>query len=193
MAAPSFDSDQLVIGGTATIYVAPSTTTLPTHVNSVLDPQFLSLGYTTEDGVKFMDEKTIEEIRAHQSFYAIRRIVTARNATAEFTMLEWDRKTVSLAFGGGTWSTPTAGVYNYDPPTPETIDERVMVIDIGDGDETWRIIIPKGMVTSNTESTFTRTGPALLPITFGVLGQVDVSPWKFSTDSTAAEAVEAGS
>lgn len=191
--AATNNSDQLVVGGTGTIWVAPVGTPLPTTPTATPNSLFLSLGYTTEDGVKFTDERTLAEINAWQSFYPVRRIITGRNATVEFTLEEWDRKSISLAFGGGTWSSPSAGVYKYAPPSPSTIDTRAMIIDVVDGTENYRILIPQGMVTSNTETTFSRTGASLLPITFGVVGQDAVDPWDLLTDSTAADAIIAGS
>lgn len=189
----SFNADAVVIGGTAAIWVAPSGTTVPTEFDDALDAAFGSVGYTTEDGVKFNDEKTIGAVRAHQSFYPIRRFIENRDATLEFTMLEWDRRTVELAFGGGTWTTPSPGSFKYTPPDPETVDERTMVVDIEDGTTVHRIVVPSGLVVSNTESTFLRTGPSLLPITFGVIGEDASAPWVYLTNSDAAGVGSEGS
>lgn len=189
----TLDSDQIVVGGTGTIWVAPVGTSLPDTPSESLNAAFLSLGYTTEDGVKFTDEKTVKEIAAWQSFYPVRRIITARAAKADFTLMEFDYKTLPFAFGGGAWTEPSAGEYLYTPPDPGDIDERAMVIDVVDGLVNWRIVLPKGMVTSNTETKFVRSDAALLPITFSVLGQAAVDPWSLATDSPAADPAEAGS
>lgn len=191
--AATFDAGALVVGGNAQIYTAPVGTPLPVTPTATLNSLFLSAGYTTEDGIRFADEKTVNEIRALQSFYPIRRIVTARASMAEFSMMEWDAKTLPLALGGGAVTSPSAGVYRYDPPDPEDLDERSMVIDIQDGDDNHRFVIRKGMVTSNTESTFVRTGPALLPVTFAALGVDGEKPWYFLTDDDAFGAIVAGS
>lgn len=191
--AATVDAGALVVGGTAHVFTAPVGTPLPTTPTGTLNSQFLSVGYTTEDGIRFADEKTVSEIRALQSFYPIRRIVTGRASMAEFTMLEWDQKTVPLAFGGGAITEPTAGVFRYDPPDPEDLDERAMVIDITDGDDHHRFVIRKGMVTSNAESTFLRTDAAKLPLTFAALGVDGEKPWYFLTDDDAFGAIVAGS
>lgn len=189
----SNDAAQLVIAGTGTINVAPFGTALPEEVDSALHADFDPLGFITEDGAKFTDSKTIVDIAAWQSFYAVRKIITMREGLIEATLMEWDRRTVGLAFGGGTWTEPSPGSFVYTPPAPEYIDHRSLVVDINDGTNAWRIVIPKGIVVSNTESQFTRTGPALLPITFGVVGQDGVDPWYLATDSDAASVSGQGS
>jgi hypothetical protein len=193
MPTATFDADQIVIGGNATIWIAALGTPLPTSVDSALNAAWRSLGFTGEDGVKFMDEKTVKEIRAHQSFYPIKRVIEARSGAAEFTMLEWDHKTVPFAFGGGSWTTVSAGKFRFTPPAAEVIDERSMVIDVADGSVLHRITIPKGLVTSNTEATFSRATETPLKITFSITADGTNSPWIYDTNSPAADAVEAGS
>lgn len=179
------DAQEIVVGGTGRVYVGDEGITLPSHLNETLDGGFVDLGYTTEDGGKFTDGKTTNDIRPWQSFYPVRVHVTEREAMLEFTLLQWNRATVELAFGGGTWTEPDPGVYRYTPPSPETLDVRAMVLDIADGVRNFRFTIPRGFVTSNTESTFAKTGPALLPITFTVLANDEGDPWTMDTDDPA--------
>lgn len=181
----SLDAEEIVVGGNHRIYVAPAGTPLPAKMSDTLNGNFLDLGYTTEDGVKFVDAKTIQPVQPSQSFYPVRQIVQNRQATAEFSMLQWNRGTVALAFGGGTWSVPASGQYRYTPPDPETIDERAMVIRPVDGDRDFQFVIALGFVTNNVESTFARTGPGLLPITFSVLSDGSNDPWVFDTNDPA--------
>lgn len=181
----SLTAQEIVIGGTGHVYVGPEGIALPAHLNAALPGELVDLGYTTEDGGKFTDGKTTNDVRPWQSFYPVRVHITEREAMLEFTLLQWNRATVELAFGGGAWTEPDPGVYRYSPPSPETLDVRAMLLDIVDGDRNFRIGIPRGFVTSNTESTFAKTGPALLPITFTVLANGDDDPWTFDTDDPA--------
>lgn len=178
-------AENIVVGGTGRIYVAPVGTTLPNHLSAPLDSAFVDLGYTTADGVKFTDTKNVNKIRPWQSFYAVRMHVIERDAMAEFTLLEWKEATVGLAFGGGSFTQPYAGEYRYHPPSPETIDERAMVIDISDGDDDFRFVLERGFVTNNVESTFAKSGPSLLPITFEVLASDTGDPWTFDANDAA--------
>lgn len=180
------NAEELIIAGNGAIHVAPVGTALPTHEGSSLDAAFAHLGYTTEDGVKFTDGKEVGEVKAWQSFYPIRRFIVARSGLAEFTLQQWNRDTVNLAFGGGEWTDVVGGHHVYTPPDPETVDERSFVIDAADGDEDWRIVIERGLVISDVESSFTRTGPALMPITVGITGTDDAAPWYLATDADAA-------
>lgn len=178
-------SEQLVVAGVGHIYVAPEGTAMPTSLSDALNAAFVEIGYTTDDGAKFTDAKSVNAIRGWQSFYPIRHHVTERDAMLEFTLQQWNENTVPLAFGGGSITEPTAGEYRYAPPPPETVDVRAMVLDIADGDRNFRIGIPKGFVTSNTETSFLRTGPSLLPITFGVMAEDLADPWFLDTDDPA--------
>lgn len=179
------DSDAIVIAGTVSLHVAPDGTPMPTSLSDSLDAAFLALGFSTLDGVQFSDTKTVEGVKAHQVFYDLRRFVTERASSAVLTLLQWDADTIPFAFGGGTITEPSPGEFRYTPPDPGDIDERAFVLDIVDGDRNIRIGIPKGMVSSNTESTFARTGPALLPITFDVLGVDGTPPWTMDSDDPA--------
>lgn len=183
----AFAREQLVVAGTGHIYVAPAGTPMPTSLSASLNAAFEEIGYTNEDGVKFTDGKTTNAIRVWQSFYPARYHITEREAMLEFTLAQWNERTVALAFGGGEFTEPTPGEYRYTPPSPETVDERAMVVDLSDGDRNFRFAIPNGFVTSNTESSFTRTGPSLLPITFAALVANDADPWTFDTDDSAFE------
>lgn len=181
------DADAIVIAGTATVHVAPKDTPMPASLNAVLNAAFVPLGYSTDDGVAFSDSKEVQGVRPHQSFYDVRRFITGRASSLGFSLLQWDADTIPFAFGGGTITEPAPNQFRYTPPDPEDLDERAMVIDLVDGDRHFRIGVSKGMVSSNTDSTLARTGPALLPITFDVLGEDGVTPWVFDTDDPAWE------
>ena len=176
------DSAEIVIGGTGRIYAAPEGTPPPGFLTDTLDGAFADLGYTTDDGAKFTDGKTTNNIRPWQSFYPVRVHVTEREATLEFTLLQWNVDTIPLAFGGGGFVEPRSGEYRYIPPAPEALAINALVLDIEDGIRSFRISIPRGFVTSNTESTFAKSGPALLPITFTILANGDDAPWTIDSD-----------
>lgn len=177
----SLDAAELTVGANGSINIASYGTTLPTDIDEALHADFLELGYVTEDGVTFKDGKTIEGKKAWQSFYDVRKIVTARDAMVKFTLEQWNRFTVILAFGGGA-VTDTANGVKYEPPNPEDIDERSAVIAWTDGDKDYRIVIPKCIVADDVETNLKRTDLALLPITLGVIGVDGFKPWTFLTN-----------
>lgn len=187
---PTKDADEIVVAGNGSIYVGELGATAPADILDTIDPaEFFELGYANEDGVTFTDGKTIEDINAWQSFYALRRIMTAKEGTLAFNLLQWNGATVRLAFGGGSVTEDQAGAYRFTPPAPGVVDERSMIIAWVDGSKNYRLIVPRGMVTENVETQLTKSAAGELPITFGVNGQEGVDPWYLQTDDPAFQPI----
>lgn len=177
--------EQIIVAGTGNLYWAPEDTPMPTSLTGAIHSAFSELGYTTEDGAKFTDEKDTNDVRPWQSFYPVRTHITARSGMLEFSLLQWNQATVMLAFGGGAFTEPVPGEFRYTPPEPSELAIRAMVLDFVDGDRNYRFGIERGFVVSNTESTFAKSGPALLPITFRVLAAGENPPWTMDSDDPA--------
>ena len=77
---PTQTPGEIIIAGTGTIYHAIEGTPLPAYLTDALDPAFLAVGFTTEDGAKFTDEKSTNQVRPWQSFYPVRTHITERSA-----------------------------------------------------------------------------------------------------------------
>lgn len=174
-------SNAVVIAGSGAVHVAPVGTALPTDSTTALNSAFIDLGYINDDGATFRDEKTKEPITSWQTFYAIKYVVTDASAELEFVLQQWDKNTVPLAFGGGTVTAPTAGNFRYEPPDPEDIDERALVLSWNYDSAVFRLVVPKVMVTSGVESQLTKAQAAELPITVGVVGTDGAKPWLLYT------------
>lgn len=186
--ANGFDSEQLVVPLSGHIRLAnlADVPTLPGASDGpeAATPDFVDLGYTTEDGVTFTATPTVEDIGAWQKATPVRRLVTARALTAAYSLEQWNQDNFSLAFGGGQWSEPAAGVFRYDPPADtEALAEYAKVIDFADGDRHFRVVILRGNVTEAVETTLQRTGASVLPITFSALSPDDADrAWYFVSD-----------
>lgn len=181
------DPKQIVVAGPALIAVAPVGTTLPTDESTALAAGFTELGYTSDDGVGFTFEQSIEDIGAQQTADPVRRIVTARSLSTSFSGLEWNKDTFALAFGGGKWTEPTAGTFRYDPPTDEdALTEYSQVITWNDGDRNFRLVIERGNVAEATETTLARTAASVLPVTFQAMKpESGGGSWYFLGDDVA--------
>lgn len=179
------DPDEIVVGANGTVYAAPLATTAPTTAVAAPAAGWVDLGYCTEDGVTPTDEKSMESVPAWQSFYPVRRMITDRNFSVQFTLLQWNPDTVGLAFGGATVSEPTTGVFKLSPPDESVIDERALMVDWADNAKHYRLIIPRGIVSENTEFNVRRGQASPLAVTFSVLGQDGVDPWYLLTDDPA--------
>jgi hypothetical protein len=171
------DNDEIVVGANGKILVAAVGTTAPTDVTTAWAAAWWDLGYATDDGVTLTDSKTINGKAAWQSFYPVRRIVTARDFQAKFTLIQWNMATIEFAYGGGQISSLGGGVYRFTPPSPEVIDERALGVEWVDGIKIYRLVIPHGLLVEATETKIARTDSANLPLTFGVIGEAGVDPW----------------
>jgi len=175
--------EEILIAGTGTLYTAPEGTTLPSYLSDALAADFVEAGYLSDDGAKFTDAKTTNKVKPWQSFYPVRVHVTERMATVEFTLLQWNEANLIRAFGGGGIIEPTSGEYRYVPPAPEEVAILALVLDITDGTRNFRLTAGRSFVTSNTESTFAKSGPALLPLTFEILAPAaGDEPWTMDSD-----------
>lgn len=185
------NADQITVALTGAVHVAPysEALVLPTTPTAALPAAFEELGYTTEDGVTFTATPEIEDINAWQKSTPVRRIVTARQAQASFSLEQWNRDTFALAFGGGIWTT-IAGppvTYRYDPPADnDSLAEYAMVIDFADGTRNGRAVILRGNITEAVETQLVRNAAAVLPITFGALTPDDEDrSWFYLSDDPA--------
>jgi hypothetical protein len=190
----AIDSDELVVAADASVYVAPVGTTGPADITSDLDEDFVNLGYTSEDGIEMTPGVDINEVRAHQALYAIRRIVTGRSLDFGFTLLQWNGETMKLAFGGGTVTEEeapsagppaTLGLYKYVPPAPEDIDFRALVLAWQDGTKSYRLHVPKAMVTDTSSITLARSDAAGIPLTFSVVATDGADPFSILSNDPA--------
>ncbi len=174
-------TSEILVGADGSIHVAPVGSTLPTSPIAAYDGAFAELGFASPDGVKVHDGKTLQEINVWQSFYAVRRIITAREFTATFQLAQWNADTVALAFGGGEVTTVSGG-FKYTPPDPATLDERALGVDWADGNKHYRLVIPRGIVQDAVDTEVTRSNNAVLPIVFGVITDGTTDPWYLLTD-----------
>ncbi len=181
------DATEVVVGASGDIYTAPVGTTAPTDPTSAYAAGWsASLGYLTEDGVSWAPSVENNLIGAWQSFYPIRALIASRNITVGFSLMQWNTETLRLAFGGGEVTEPSNNVFKYTPPDASEQDERALGIDWADGDEHYRLIIPKGIVSDIGETNLVRTDAAVLPITFSIQAPpAGEDPWFLLTDSAA--------
>jgi hypothetical protein len=182
------NAEEITVALSGNVFVAPYTDALalPEDLAALASP-WSNLGYTSEDGVTFTASPTVEEIRAWQKATPVRRIVTARDASAAFTLEQTNLDTFALAFGGGDWTEPTAGVYRYDPPADEdALGEYAVVVDFADGDRNSRIVIMRATVNEAVETQLVRNNAAMLPVTLAALTpDTEDRSWYFLSDDDA--------
>lgn len=189
--AGSQDANAITVGANGRVMIAPyaAVVSWPSNVATALDSAFLDVGLLSEDGVTFTNSMEINDVLAWQSFYPVRKIVATKSTKVEMVLRQWDHQTIPFAFGGGSL-TAVSGVHTYLPPDPSTLDLRAMVVEWTDGAETFRLVIPRGIVTGEVASVVARTGSAELPIGFeatplgsAVAGSIQTQPFYFVTNA----------
>lgn len=187
---PTKDADQVVIGANGSVYVAEVGAAEPADISVALGVAWTELGYVSEDGVSITDAKSTGEVRAWQSFYAIRRFVESRNLTVGFQLQQFAGENVVLALGGGAVADDGGGAYTYTPPSPEDVDERALAIEWQDGTKNYRVIVRKATVSDDVELVVARTQEVGLPLTFEALGEDGTDLYILQTDDASfADAV----
>ncbi len=167
------NADELIVASNGAVYFAPIGTTLPKEGDdptAALAGAFVGAGWITENGAGFSVSSEVTDFKAWQSRQAIRREKTGQEISLSFAFQQWNEENVPFAFGGGTVTDQGGGLYSYAfPASDEALDERSLVIDAQDGDENYRIVVPRGNVTDAVQTQFQRGAVAELPITFKAL------------------------
>lgn len=188
----TLSTDEIRVAMTGTISVAPAGSTLPTTL-AALDAAFVDLGYTTPEGVTLRTTRTRSPLLAWQSLRPVRHLAGDEDASVAFILMQWNLTTVPLAFGGGTVTEPTAGVFRYDPPAAGEVDNRALVVEWEDTPEAttfnYRLVVPRGVASEGGETQLTRTAEGRLPITFSPEVTSDDDWWYLLTDDPAFDAV----
>jgi hypothetical protein len=178
MSSGGQDAGEIIVGGDGAVMVAAPGVTAPTNATSSLGTGWVDLGFISDDGFTWNNDRTITPINVWQSPYPARRIVTARDTTVAFALRQWNTASVRFAMGGGDW-TGTAPNFEYTPPEADELDERQLCIDFQDGTRSFRLYFPSGIVTESTSASFNRTAAADLPVTFGATPQAGVFAFHF--------------
>lgn len=184
--------DEIKVAANGAIYVAQFSAEpeLPTDVSTELDAAFNEVGYVSDDGVTFTKSEEVEDINVWQSQNPVRRIVTSRDFSAAAPLAQWNQDTVSTAFGGGTWTEPSEGVFRFDPPDDaDPLAEWVVVVEAVDGERTDRYVIERANVTGDVETQAVRNASMMLPVTFSALTPDEKDKaWYFLSNDPAFEA-----
>lgn len=141
-------ADNVRVAVTGAVYYAPTGTALPTNATSALNAAFLAndVGYLSEDGITMSVSEDITDIKAWQDGAIVRKVQTGHDVTFQFAMLETASDPLTVFFG------------NFSANTVE-VDGSIMprqsyIIQVDDGGNDIRIVIPDGQVTERGDITF---------------------------------------
>lgn len=180
------DATDVRVAGEANIYLAPLDTAFPEFDAAPVAP-WVDLGYVTPDGITATFGREVNEIYAMQSAEPIRIVATKLPKMIAFNMMQQGRSQLTLALGGGAFSLEDVGIYRYEPPEASVIDERAMVLEIADGDNTYRWHYVRVQNREGVEHKFLREDAATFPVSMQILQPEDatVKPFYLLTNDTA--------
>jgi len=157
-------SDNVRVGITGEMSVAPVATAAPTTSTSSLNAAFVGLGYVSEDGVTETYDDTVEDIVAWQNATVVRSTTTESKATLQCTLIETKGEVLELFHKGSSVEVVSAGQWKIDVLAP-TSDPRAFVLDVLDGTKHIRIYVANGEVTERGEIVYANGQPVGYDVT----------------------------
>lgn len=150
----ALNANNVMVGTTGGVYVAPTTTAAPSAYDSALDPLFVDLGYISDAGISETLDKSPQDVRAWQNGALVRRVITESSQTFNMTFIETNKNTVELYYGA---KVSADGSIKIDPS--KTGGKQSFVIDVIDGEFIKRTYIPSGEVTEVGDMTYSNGDP----------------------------------
>lgn len=132
-------ADNVRVAVTGAVYVADTGTDLPASASENRDAAFADVGYISEDGITQAISEDIGDIKAWQNGDVVRKVQTRHDVTYAFSMIETSATTLATFYGNYTSGTVEV--------TGEQLDHKSWIIDVIDGDDEIRIVIPDGQIT----------------------------------------------
>jgi hypothetical protein len=168
------DAENLVVASGGSVWVADVGTTAPVTPTGTPAAPWVELGLISDEGASFQYGKTVEEFKSWQRRNAVKRTVTEEEITASFTLQEWKKTNFTFAFGGGSITNVSAGIYRYNFPTGnDELAEKSLLLRWDDDGKSYQIHFERGSVTDPVETSLSRTALAQLPISFKALSAVE--------------------
>ncbi len=181
-ATGGLDGSQVRVAGFQRLLVAPTATAFPDDIDTEPEAAWIDLGYTTEDGIVFSFGLDTDDLMTSQSLDPVRKLTTARPKTVNGSLRQFNRETLTLALGGGTW-TEDGGTHEFHPAPSSYIDERALMVEFADGAAKARFCGRRTMVSEAVEFTLVNTAGLVFPLTFSVLAaEPDTYFWQTNAE-----------
>lgn len=147
----SNSSANVKVYGNGAVSVAPLGTDLPTGSQADLDAAFKTLGYVSSDGITQSVPTDSNSIKAWQGGDTVRVIRTSHELTYKFMPIETNEAVLEQQYGNYD-----AGAVEINALQP---DNACWVIDLIDGDDMRRIVIPVGQLTDLGDTVYNGSDP----------------------------------
>ena len=173
MTAPAvkdLDPTEVIIG-TANgpgLWIAPEGTPPPEPGAPFASP-WVSLGYTSDDGVTIGGDKTTEAITPWQSTAPIRTIITEVTRTVAFVLWQLNQTTLGLYFDTPVPAADSSGVTEFDVSSAGGGLIYAVAVDAKDGDNCLRLIWSRANLDSTGDMQLTKGAAVPLDVTLSAL------------------------
>lgn len=165
---------------TGAIYFAPNGDNIPATATEALHVSYTDMGYVSSDGIESTIDKSTNAVYAMQNADKVLERVTEAGHTMSFSLLETNQAVIEAYFGG----TMVNGKIEV---VPSATTKGSFVIDIIDGDNAIRYVLPSAEVLSVEPQTFANGEPVSYGMTitaFPVDGRTaDVIYAEFESES----------
>lgn len=155
------------VGVTGGIYHAPLGTELPTDATSEISEAFLDVGYISEDGVTQSTSTDVENIVAWQNGDVVRKVQTSHDLTFQFSMLETTAENMGLYYADRDASDSVVKV------TGSQSERKSWILELVDGDDVVRIVVPDGNVTERGDLTWANGEAVMYDVTITAYPDAD--------------------
>lgn len=183
------NSAAVTVPGRVYVWLGPVGTAAPIDSVVAMGAGWVNVGYTTEDGTRFVPtDPTFEEIRAHQSDWPIRNVQTRDAARIVADLMQLDAPSFTAVMGGGAITQVSAGPpiqYKYTPPTVGGRHNLAACLEAIDGTKHYRWVVPQAFQAEAVELPLEKGSNAQLPLRMTVLGSDAGVSWYLLTDDPA--------
>lgn len=172
-------ADNVRVGVTGVVRFAPAGTAIPTTLAGAVDAAYKDVGYLSEDGITESISTDTNEIKAWQNGDIVRRVQTGHGVSYQLTMLETVEASLELFYGNFNDVSDSSTI------TGAQAFRGRWVIDVDDGADDLRIVIPDGQIVEKGDVTYSSGDPVSYPITIAAYPDATgVKVYKYFTDPT---------
>ncbi|MFD3514914.1 hypothetical protein [Streptomyces sp. NPDC058657] len=193
MAGENANNNEILVPSITRIWLAALGTKAPADATTPMPTGWWSVGFTTEDSLKFNSEPNFEQVRSAQSSHPTRTFQTSDASTLEVDLQQWSGRNFRAVYGGGEITevtvagaqTGTPKQYRFTPPRIGSRGEIAAVIEVIDGGRHYRYVIPRTMQMEGVSKDLAKAKEAVLPLRLAVQGGDDLDAWYVLTDDPA--------
>lgn len=163
----ALDSSLVRVAVTGAVYVSlDGSGSVPTDATTTPDAGFDDLGYVTDAGVVQSMSQNINDIVAWQNGDVVRKVQTSHDLTYALSLLETNPNALQAYFGEQDDSTAIE-------ITGDVLPRLKWIIDVIDGDERVRLVIPEGQVTERGDVSYVNGDAVSYPLTITAFPDTD--------------------